>query len=170
MGRGGRKPGEPIYLRRHMIALILAVILPLVILQLHKIYVGPLSFDFQLGAGLVLSVILGLALQACDASPSANTPVTPDPTQKPRVDEVDQASSVEDQPLGSGVVVIDEPMERGFAGFLSASDVAAPATLETVSKADLPAALNVYRDVFFLVNPDSRAMIPTTATTTFSRR
>jgi hypothetical protein len=41
-----RKPGEPIYLRRHIISLALAVILPLVLLQLYKMYVGPLSFDF----------------------------------------------------------------------------------------------------------------------------
>lgn len=74
MGRGGRKPGEPIYLRRHMIALILAVILPLVILQLYKIYVGPLSLDFQLSVGLFLSVILGLALHLAYRSSAKNQP------------------------------------------------------------------------------------------------
>jgi L-cystine uptake protein TcyP (sodium:dicarboxylate symporter family) len=74
VGRGGRKPGEPIYLRRHMIALILAVILPLVILQLYKIYVGPLSFDFQVGIGLLLSVILGLALHLTYRSSAKNQP------------------------------------------------------------------------------------------------
>lgn len=74
MRRGGRKPGEPIYLRRHLIALILAVILPLVILQLYKIYVGPVSFDFQLGVGLVLSIILGLALHLTYRSSAKNQP------------------------------------------------------------------------------------------------
>ncbi len=74
MGRGGRKPGEPIYLRRHMIALVLAVIVPLIILQLYKIYVGPLSLDFQLGAGLVLSVVLGLVLHLVYRSSAKNQP------------------------------------------------------------------------------------------------
>lgn len=74
MGRGGRKPGEPIYLRRHLLALILAVILPLVIVQLYKIYVGPLTFDVQLGFGLVLSVILGLALHLTYRSSAKNQP------------------------------------------------------------------------------------------------
>ena len=74
MRRGARKPGEPIYQRRHMIALILAVGLPLVILQLYKIYVGPLSLDFQLGLGLILSVILGLALHLTYRSSAKNQP------------------------------------------------------------------------------------------------
>jgi len=74
LGRGGRKPGEPIYLRRHLLALILAVILPLVIVQLYKIYVGPLTFDVQLGLGLVLSVILGLALHLTYRSSAKNQP------------------------------------------------------------------------------------------------
>lgn len=62
MGRGGRKPGEPIYLRRHIIALALAVGLPVVLLQLYKIYVGPLSFDVQMGVGILVSVLAGLVL------------------------------------------------------------------------------------------------------------
>ena len=59
---GTRKPGEPIYLKRLVLALALAVGLPLVLLQLYKIYVGPLSFGVQLLAGLVISVAAGLAL------------------------------------------------------------------------------------------------------------
>ena len=74
MRGGARKPGEPIYLRRHFLALILAVILPLVIVQLYKIYVGPLTFDVQLGLGLVLSVILGLALHLTYRSSAKNQP------------------------------------------------------------------------------------------------
>jgi hypothetical protein len=69
-----RKPGEPIYLRRHIISLALAVILPLVLLQLYKMYVGPLSFDFQLGVVLFLSVILGLALHVVYRSSAKNQP------------------------------------------------------------------------------------------------
>ena len=57
-----------------MIALIIAVLLPLIILQLYKIYVGPISFDFQLGVGLLLSVILGLALHLTYRSSAKNQP------------------------------------------------------------------------------------------------
>ena len=69
-----RKPGEPIYQRRHLFALALAVIVPLILLQLYKIYVGPLSFDFQLGVGLFLSVVLGLALHFAYRSSARNEP------------------------------------------------------------------------------------------------
>ena len=74
MGRGGRKPGEPIYLRRHIIALALAVGLPVVLLQLYKIYIGPLSFDVQLGVGLVVSILAGLILSRAYRSSAQNEP------------------------------------------------------------------------------------------------
>ena len=57
-----RKPGEPIYQRRHLVALALAVGLPVLLLQLYKIYVGPLSFDVQMGVGILVSVLAGLVL------------------------------------------------------------------------------------------------------------
>ena len=57
-----RKPGEPIYLRRHMVALALAVILPILLLQLYKIYVGKMSFGVQMGVAIVISILAGLAL------------------------------------------------------------------------------------------------------------
>jgi multisubunit Na+/H+ antiporter MnhF subunit len=69
-----RKPGEPIYLRRHLLSLALAVVFPLVLLQLYRIYVGPLSFDFQLGVGLFLSVILGVVLHLAYRSSAKNQP------------------------------------------------------------------------------------------------
>lgn len=62
MERGGRKPGEPIYQRRHILALALAVCLPVVLLQLYKIYVGPVSFDAQMGFGILVSVLTGIIL------------------------------------------------------------------------------------------------------------
>lgn len=74
MGRGGRKPGEPIYLRRHIIALALAVGLPVVLLQLYKVYIGPLSFDVQLGVGLVVSILAGLILSRAYRSSAQNEP------------------------------------------------------------------------------------------------
>ncbi|HEX5646113.1 MAG TPA: hypothetical protein VFX56_04020 [Nitrospira sp.] len=74
LGRGGRKPGEPIYLRRHMIALALAVGLPVVLLQLYKIYIGPVSFDAQIGFGLLISVLAGFILSRVYRSSAQNEP------------------------------------------------------------------------------------------------
>jgi len=72
--RGARKPGEPIYLRRHLLALILAVGLPVVLLQLYKIYVGPVSFDAQMGFGIVVSILAGLILYYTYRSSAQNQP------------------------------------------------------------------------------------------------
>lgn len=74
MRRGGRKPGEPIYLRRHILSLALAVVLPLIILQVCKVYVGPLSFDMQLGLSLLIATILGLTLHFIYRSSARNQP------------------------------------------------------------------------------------------------
>lgn len=74
MGRGGRKPGEPIYLRRHMVALAGAVALPIILLQLYKIFIGPLSFDVQLGVVLLASILAGLGLYFTHRSSARNEP------------------------------------------------------------------------------------------------
>ena len=74
MGRGGRKPGEPIYLRRHMVALAGAVALPIILLQLYKSYIGPLSFDVQLAVVLIASIIAGLGLYFTNRSSARNEP------------------------------------------------------------------------------------------------
>lgn len=57
-----RKPGEPIYLRRHLMSLALAVGLPVVLLQLYKVYVGPVSFEAQMGFGILVSILAGIIL------------------------------------------------------------------------------------------------------------
>jgi hypothetical protein len=69
-----RKPGEPIYLRRHMVALAMAVILPIIALQLYKIYVGQISFGVQLGLVVVISVFAGLGLYFTYRSSARNQP------------------------------------------------------------------------------------------------
>ena len=74
MGRGGRKPGEPIYLRRHMIALAGAVAFPIVLLQLYKKYIGPLSFDVQLAVVLIGSILAGILLHHLYRSSAQNEP------------------------------------------------------------------------------------------------
>jgi len=67
-----RKPGEPIYQRRHMVGLAMAVVLPLALLQLYKIYVGPLDLGTQLIVGMVISVGAGMALYRTYRSSAQN--------------------------------------------------------------------------------------------------
>ena len=57
-----------------MIALALAVGLPIVLLQLYKIYVGPVSFDAQMGFGIFVSVLAGLILYYTYRSSAQNQP------------------------------------------------------------------------------------------------
>ncbi|MGQ0667673.1 MAG: hypothetical protein ACT4O4_11635 [Nitrospiraceae bacterium] len=57
-----------------MIALALAVGLPLGLLQLYKIYVGPVGFGTQLVIGFVLSVFTGIALILAYRSSARNQP------------------------------------------------------------------------------------------------
>ena len=74
MHRGVRKPGEPIYLRRHMVALALAVGVPIVALQMYKIYVGPIHFIVQIGLAVLTSVVAGLCLYVAYGSSARNEP------------------------------------------------------------------------------------------------
>ncbi len=57
-----------------MIALALAVGLPLVLLQIYKIYVGPVSFDAQIGFGLLVSILAGIILYYTYRSSAQNEP------------------------------------------------------------------------------------------------
>ena len=72
MQHGARKSGEPIYLRRHMVALALAVGLPIILLQLYKIYVGPISLEVQMGFGILASVFAGIVLYLTYRSSAEN--------------------------------------------------------------------------------------------------
>lgn len=69
-----RKPGEPIYLRRHLVALVAAIGLPVVLLQLYKIYVGPVSFGAQMGFGILVSILAGIILYYTYRSSAQNQP------------------------------------------------------------------------------------------------
>jgi hypothetical protein len=69
-----RKPGEPIYLRRHMISLAIAVGLPLILLRLYNVYIGPISFGIQLAAGALISILAGVALYHMYRSSARNEP------------------------------------------------------------------------------------------------
>jgi len=55
-----------------MVSLALAVGLPIVPLQLYKIYVGPISFGTQLAVGFVISVFAGIMLYRTYRSSAQN--------------------------------------------------------------------------------------------------
>jgi hypothetical protein len=57
-----------------MVALALAVGLPIVLLQLYKIYIGPISFGLQMGLGFVISVLAGIGLYLTYRSSAQNQP------------------------------------------------------------------------------------------------
>jgi hypothetical protein len=69
-----RKPGEPIYLRRHIAALAVAVLLPIVLLQLFKLYVGQISFGIQIGIAVAIAALTGLTLYFTYRSSAQNQP------------------------------------------------------------------------------------------------
>ena len=54
--------------------LALAVGLPLILLQLYKIFVGPISFEIQLAAGVAISILAGLMLYRTYRSSAQNQP------------------------------------------------------------------------------------------------
>jgi len=57
-----------------MLALALAVGLPIVLLQLYKIYVGPIGFGMQMGIGVLVSVLAGVGLYFTYRSSAQNQP------------------------------------------------------------------------------------------------
>ncbi len=57
-----------------MVALALAVGLPIVLLQLYKIYVGPIGFGVQMGFGVLVSVLAGIVLYFTYRSSAQNQP------------------------------------------------------------------------------------------------
>ena len=69
-----RKPGEPIYLKRHMLGLTLAVVSPILLPLLYHRYIAPLSFDTLYVAGLIIAVIGGIALYFTYRSSAQNEP------------------------------------------------------------------------------------------------
>ena len=69
-----RKPGEPIYLTRHMLGLALAVVSPIVLPLLYHRYIGPLSFATRFVAGLIIAVAGAIALYFTYRASAQNEP------------------------------------------------------------------------------------------------
>ncbi len=57
-----RKPGEPIYLMRHMLGLAMALLASVLFPLLYHRYVEPLSFSTRFVAGLLIALIGSIAL------------------------------------------------------------------------------------------------------------
>jgi hypothetical protein len=69
-----RKPGEPIYLKRHMLGLALAVISPSLLPLLFDRYIEPLSFATRFVAALIIAVGGAIALYFTYRSSAQNEP------------------------------------------------------------------------------------------------
>jgi len=69
-----RKPGEPIYLKRHMLGLTLAVVSPILLPFLYHRYISPLSFDVLFFAGMIIALIGSIALYFAYRSSAQNEP------------------------------------------------------------------------------------------------
>jgi hypothetical protein len=69
-----RKPGEPIYLKRHMLGLALAVVSPILLPLLYHSYIAPLSFATRFVAGLLIALIGSIALYLHYRASAQNEP------------------------------------------------------------------------------------------------
>jgi hypothetical protein len=69
-----RKPGEPIYLKRHMVGLALAVISPILLPLLYDRYIGPLSFTTRFVAALIIAIGGAIVLYFTYRSSAQNEP------------------------------------------------------------------------------------------------
>jgi len=69
-----RKPGEPIYLRIHMLALALAVAASVIVPRLYEVFVGPVSFTTRIGMGILIAAGAGIALYFIYRSSARNEP------------------------------------------------------------------------------------------------
>jgi hypothetical protein len=72
--RATRKPGEPIYLKRHILGLALAVVFPILLPLLYHHYIEPLSFTIRFIAALVIALLGSLMLYFTYRSSAQNEP------------------------------------------------------------------------------------------------
>ncbi|MBC7838745.1 MAG: hypothetical protein H7Y39_08925 [Nitrospiraceae bacterium] len=69
-----RKPGEPIYLKGHILGLAVAVVAPILLPLLYHRYIAPLSFTTIYVASLIIAVIGSIALYFIYRSSAQNEP------------------------------------------------------------------------------------------------
>lgn len=69
-----RKPGEPIYLGRHVLALALAIICPGALPHLYHVLIAPITIETRLSAGLLIAVGSGFLLVRLFSASAKNEP------------------------------------------------------------------------------------------------
>ena len=69
-----RKPGEPIYLKRHMLGLAMAVVSPILLPLLYHSYIAPVSFATLFIASLLIALIGSIALYFTYRASAQNEP------------------------------------------------------------------------------------------------
>jgi hypothetical protein len=69
-----RKPGEPIYLKRHMLGLAMAVVSPILLPLLYHRYIAPVSFATLFIASLLIALIGSIALYFTYRASAQNEP------------------------------------------------------------------------------------------------
>lgn len=69
-----RKPGEPIYLKRHIVGLAVAVIAPILLPLLYHRYIAPMSFSTIFIASLIIALVGSIALYLSYRSSAQNEP------------------------------------------------------------------------------------------------
>ena len=69
-----RKPGEPIYLKRHILGLTVAVVAPILLPLLYHRYIAPLSFTTIYMVSLIIAVVGSIALYFTYRSSAQNEP------------------------------------------------------------------------------------------------
>ena len=57
-----------------MVGLAFAVCLPVILLQLYKIFVGPIGFGIQMAIGTIVSAFVGIGLYLTYRSSARNEP------------------------------------------------------------------------------------------------
>ena len=57
-----------------MVGLAFAICLPVLLLQLYKIYVGPISFGMQMAFSVMVSVLAGISLYVTYRTSARNEP------------------------------------------------------------------------------------------------
>ena len=69
-----RKPGEPIYLRIHILALAVAVAAAVIIPRLYEVFVGALGFTTRVSVGVLIAAGAGVMLYFIYRSTARNEP------------------------------------------------------------------------------------------------
>lgn len=69
-----RKPGEPIYLRKHVLAVSVAILATVVLPRVYELVAGPMSLEARLLSGVAIAVAAGVALYLLFRGSAANEP------------------------------------------------------------------------------------------------